>query len=125
MRLVSSIVFAALVLAGCDNPNGPKSDLIRASAANRTLAITNISSDPLYYFAANKETLALLDWVPCTDPSACKALGSKATTRISYYDIFGEPSTGGHVVIFHWRLVPTTPGKYNVDSIRSLEVELR
>jgi hypothetical protein len=75
-------------------------------------------------FVADKDRLALLDWVPCTDPATCESVDGGATARISYSDIYGV-GQGSQVVIFHWRLIPAGAGKYKVDSIRNLEVELR
>lgn len=127
MRLAMSALVAVLALAGCSNPNDPSSDLLKASAANQTLTITNTSADPVYYFVADKEILALLDWAVCTDPaqSFCKFVAAGASKRISYSEFLASGSSGSQAVVYHWRLIPTTPGKYNYDSLRTLEVDLR
>lgn len=124
-----SALVVTLALAGCSNPNDPSSDLLRASASNRTLEVENTSSDRVYYFAVDKNTLALLDWAACIEPANpnCKSLDGGQTERISYSDIFGTDEDGGGstAVIYHWRLIPVGAGKYKIDSIRNLEVELR
>ena len=48
MRFVSSVLVAAFVLAGCDNPGAPSSDLLTVSAANQSLEIRNTSSERVY-----------------------------------------------------------------------------
>ena len=127
MRLAKSALITVLALAGCSNPNDPASDLLKASAANKTLTITNTSSGPVYYFVADKELLALLDWAVCMDPvqSYCKSIGAGESKRIAYSEFLATGSSGSQAVVYHWRLIPTTPGKYNYDSLRTLEVDLR
>jgi hypothetical protein len=126
MRLVSSVLFAAVVLAACDNPVTPASDLITARGSNQTLQITNTTSDRVYYMAAEQGALALLDWAVCLDPANtfCKYVAPHGTTDIAYSQIVGSAAPGAKVVVYHWRLVPANAGKYQADSIRHLVVPL-
>jgi hypothetical protein len=109
MKLASSILFAVLVLAGCDNPVVPSSDLISARGSNQTLEIRNDADNPVYYFVAESGTLALLDWAVCVDPTngACQAVAAHSTAQIPYSNIYGPAAKGSRVVVFHWRLIPT------------------
>jgi hypothetical protein len=125
MKPASSILFAALVFAGCDNPVRPSSDLIIARSSNKTLQITNTSNDPVYTFAADSRTLALLDWAVCVDPIACSHVDAHDTQGIPYSSIIGQPAAGSTVVVYHWRLVPKAGGTFEADSIRALTVDLQ
>ena len=126
MKLASSILLAVLALAGCDNPVVPSSDLISARSSNQTLQITNDTDNPVYYFVAERGTLALLDWAVCTDPTdgRCKSVAAHATAQISYESIVGPAEKGSKVVVYHWRLIPAGAAKFEADSIRSLVVNL-
>lgn len=125
MRLASSILLAALVLAGCDNPITASSDLVTARGSDNTLQITNSTSEPVYYFAADVNTLALLDWALCLDPSKCTHVEAHETVTIPYSQIIGKAGRGGRVVVYNWRLIAVGGGKYNADSVRSLRVNLQ
>ena len=128
MRLLSSVLFAVLASTGCANPIDPASDLItaRAKASDQTLEVTNTSTDKVYYFVADPEKLALVDWSVCLDPARaeCTFIAPGATKRISYTEFLGIGSTGTKAIVYHWRLIPTGT-TYNYDSLRTLEVDLR
>ena len=126
MRLLSSVMFAVLAFAGCSNPTDPASDLMTAKATNQTLELTNTSSDKVYYFVADRDKLALLDWAVCLDPAnaECKFVAPGATKQINYSEFMGTESTGTKAIVYHWRLIPKGTG-YEYDSLRSLEVDLK
>ena len=126
MRLVSSVLFAAVILAGCDNPLAPASDLITARGSNQSLQITNTTNDRVYYFVAEQGTLALLDWAVCLDPAnaSCTYVGAHATAEVAYSQIVGHAAPGAKVVVFNWRLIAKNAGKYEADSVRGLVVPL-
>lgn len=126
MRLLSSVLFAALVITGCSNPTDPATDLIKAKSGDQTLQVTNTSTDKVYYFVADPEKLALVDWAVCTDPSRteCTFIAPGATKRISYSEFLGIGSSGKKAIVYHWRLIPQGTS-YNYDSLRTLEIDLR
>jgi hypothetical protein len=119
-----SVMCAAFAIAACSNPVYPASDLIRARGEARTLMMTNISSDPVYYFAADREALALLDWAVCTDPSKCQSIPAQSTKAIAYSQIAAYQLGSKSAVVYHWRLVSLGLGRYKPDSIRAVVVNL-
>ena len=127
MRFVSSVLVAVFVLAGCDNPGAPSTDLLTVSAANGSLEIRNTFTEKVYYFVADKEKLALLDFAVCNDPtkSFCTFVEPGATRRISYSEFLAEGSSGSEAIVYHWLLIRAPGGSYSYDSIRQLEVDLR
>lgn len=119
-------VVATIALAGCDNPFETQSDLVRIRRAPQALDITNLSSEPVYYFASERGALALLDWLACADPVTCKSVAPGATKRIPYVELASYSEGAREAVVFHWRLVPlSVRPAYAPDSIRATIVKLR
>ena len=137
MRLRSlaatSFALAAVLapLAGCgSNALGPaSSDLITVeSRADHSLVLRSRADVPVYYFVVDRETLALIDWAPCTDPATCPSVPARGTTTVTRDRIVGWHESTREVAVYHWRLVPKDPhagGGYAADSVRALIVALR
>ena len=125
MKRALSVLSIAIGFAACSNPvEVSSSDIVSARAEAKVLTITNTSDDPVYYFVADREALALLDWAVCRDPSTCKAIAPHSSKRIIYSEIAAYQTGSGSAVVFHWKLFAQGSGGYNYDSVRELVVKL-
>lgn len=124
-------------LAGCGHGTAPifpfsvstaASDLLRVETrADRSLVLHSLATEPLYYFVVERETLALIDWVPCTDPSTCPSVPAGGSTIVTPDHIASWHEGAKEGVVYYWRLVPKDPhsgGGFAPDSIRHLVVRL-
>ena len=118
-----SLLFAVLAI-GCSSTTDPASEILLAHAEDRTLTLTNTSGDPVYFFAADKKSLALLDWAVCTDPARCTAVPPHSTKIVSYSQIAAYQEGSDLAVVYHWRIVDKGSGHYDYDRLRELEVKL-
>jgi hypothetical protein len=112
------------MVSACSNPNAPATDIISVHAESRRLAMTNTSSDPVYYFVADQDALALIDWMVCVEPGKCESIPPQSTKALDYSKIGAYQEGSKHAVVYHWRLVPKNGPGFKPDSIRSLVVEL-
>ena len=118
-----SVLFALLV-TGCSSPTDPATDILSAHAENRTLRLANTSDDPVYFFAADKDALALLNWAICVDPAKCRAVQPHSTKTVPYSEIAAYQQESGNAVVYHWRIISKGSGQYDYDKLRALEVKL-
>ena len=125
MKRLVSVMLAAFALGACSDPTSVESDIISAQAASGRLNITNNSDDPVYYFAADREALALIDWAPCQDPARCNAIPPHSTRTIAFQSIAGYQTGSGSALVYHWKLLERAPAGYQIDSIRYVIVSLR
>lgn len=125
-RIVFALVVAAATLS-CHETLAPiDTDIARFRVANTTLSITNLGDPTVYYFVADRNALALLDWVPCTDPSQCTGIGAHGSVDISFSRIAGYQSGDAEAVAYTWRLVPAnTFSGFAPDSMRSTVIALK
>lgn len=120
-------MLAAIALAaGCADPVSASSDVLIARAAGRDLELANTTTERVYYFAAEREALAVIDWFPCATPSTCPAVEPQSSRRIPLVDVAGYHGGAKVIVVFHWHLVPGNGGQgFRPDSVRSIEVGVR
>jgi hypothetical protein len=122
-RTVAALVMA-LVVEGCSDPVAAESDILLAEMSSSHLELRNRTAVPVYYFAVDDQTAAVIDWAPCTDPPQCEAIPAQATRRVLLADLHIREDAS-HLIVFHWRLVAGVgQSGYAVDSLRALRVDL-
>ena len=119
-----SVLFAALAI-GCSSSTDPETDILSAHAENQTLTLVNTSDDPVYFFVADKDALALIDWTVCIDPAKCTPVPPHSTKLVLYSQIAAYQQGSGNAVVYHWRIISKGAGVYDYDKLRQLEVKLR
>jgi hypothetical protein len=124
MRRNWLISAAALAAIACSGPTSLESDILRVTAREQALELTNISSRTVYYFAADRHALALIDWAVCTNPDTCPGVPVNSTSSINFSELAGYQPGSGEAVVYHWHLVGAA-GHFQPDSIRSQIVSLR
>lgn len=126
MRIVSAIAASVIAsgLVGCRDSVAPASDVLRTATTPLppALRLQNETGEPVYYFVAERNALALLDFVLCTTPS-CPAVPARGAVSLPYGEIAGYRSGAREAVVLHWRLRPQSGG-YAPDSVRALVVPL-
>lgn len=119
-----TLTCALVVASACDDVEitAIESDLITASAtAGGGVRLHGLTGQTVYYFVADAETLALLDWIPCTNPTSCPAVPPRGTVDVPRSAIAGDQPGSHTVVVYHWLLV-RPGGSFVPDSIRAMEV---
>ena len=119
-----SVLFAVLAI-GCASSTDPETDILSAHAENQTLTLVNTSDDPVYFFIADKDALALLDWTVCIDPAKCTPVNPRSTKVVLYSQIAAYQPGSGNAVVYHWRIITKGAGVYDYDKLRQLEVKLQ
>lgn len=123
------VFILALVLipsvAACDGGPLFNEDGFRVErAVPASLVLINNSQQRVYYFVADRDALALIDWVPCIDPQQCVGIDPGDQARVAYPAIAGYQPGSGSAVVYWWLLVPNGSGGHRPDRIRSVDVEL-
>jgi hypothetical protein len=122
------IVLIATTVTACSATTAPRTDLLEARRFGFRLILENRTNEPVYYFAVESRTSALIDWSPCTDParSECRRVPAGGTVSIPYSDIYGYERGATEAVIHHWHLmVVGAAAGWAVTDMRFLRVRLR
>jgi hypothetical protein len=115
---------AILGVLSCADPVSPSSDILRINVLPDALELVNLSPVPVYFFAVESETLARINWAPCTEP-ACTNVGPGVKFVLPYVDMIGYGQGAEEAVVHHWHLIPgSTATGFRPDSIRATIVHL-
>jgi hypothetical protein len=123
---------ALLLTAACDGDEelapvpielrAASTDLLAGGAtSDGGLVLQNLDETTVYWFAADQQALALIDWVPCTDPSRCDGIPPRATVSVPRSRIVADQPGSRAVIVYHWRLV-RHGARIRPDSIRWMVV---
>jgi hypothetical protein len=116
-------VLAFVTVGACSDTTSPRSDLLRINVLPDALELVNTSQQPVYVFAAERNSLALLDWAPCQDPTTCEGIAVGGSLVLPFDEITGYGPGAEEAVVYHWHLIPDGAA-FKPDSIRSTVVEL-
>ena len=125
IRSLSVLSAVVVAITACSVTTAPSSDLITAIPGAEAVDLRNNSTETVYYFAADRGVLALLDFAICRDPSKCESIAPGSTKRVPYAGIIGYSGTTAELVVYHWRLIAKGSGTFEQDSIRSMIVPLK
>ena len=123
MKSLTVSASLALLLA-CSSPTGITSGELAVRAAPPGLELTNHSSAPVYSFAIDRGAAAYTDWAPCTNPTACSAIGVGATSSVPYAQIAGYSTASKEAIVYWWHLVADSKEGYRIDSLRAVVTTL-
>lgn len=113
-----------LLLVACVSPTGLVSDgTLEVLPRRADVQLRNLSDRAAYSFIAERETLALIDWRPCVTAD-CPSVAPHERLAVPHDRIVGYAPGAHEAVVFWWRAVPTGPGTFAADSIRSLIIRL-
>ena len=99
-RLLSLLpLLAALACSSATEPAGP----VTARATAQGILVTNGTTQPIFYIAAEQGTLALLDYIPCSDVSRCENIAAGAEKVVSWSQVAGYAPTLHTYVLLWWQ----------------------
>jgi hypothetical protein len=118
-RTLTALLLGAAALGACSDPTtfGSRGVEVRADAEG--VEILNQRNRTIYYFAADRNTLALINWAACDQPAQCPGVAASERKRIPPSEIHGW-GTSNEVIVYWWHLLPRTEGGFRVDSIRHI-----
>lgn len=112
------------LLAACVSPTGLVSDgTLEVLPRAADVQLHNLSGRAVFYFIAERETLALIAWRPCAT-AECPSVAPHARLAVPHERIVCFEPGAREAVVFWWRAVPTGTGTFAADSISSLIVRL-
>jgi hypothetical protein len=124
LRRVWLPTIALALGAACQSATGTVRDgPVIVTSRPDALVIANAGSDPVYTFALTQEASALVDWIPCSDPTRCQGIAQGATRVVPYSQIYDYSRGTRAVIIYWWHLVPSGNG-FAPDEIRAVVVQL-
>ena len=95
-------VLAALACSSATEPAGP----VTGKATATGILVRNGTTQPIFYLAAEQGTLALLDFVQCTDASRCPTIAPGEEKVVSWPQVIGyAPNLTTYVLL--WWQAPT------------------
>ena len=114
------IVWLAFVALACNSPTGP----FQVSNQPSSLRLVNGSSAAVFYIVIERDATALVDWIPCTNPSTCPQVTAHGEKIVPYSAIIGYKPDAREAVLYWWYLVPGPNDALQADSIRVARVLL-
>jgi hypothetical protein len=120
MRGTSAVLLlCAGLLAACSEPmtHGSAGVGVRTDAAG--IEILNQRNRTIYYFAADRQTAALILWGACDRPADCPRVEPNERRRVPASEIQGW-GTSDEVIVYWWHLLPQGDDEFRVDSIRHI-----
>ena len=118
-------VFCLFLLAfGCSGGTGPDGSPLQVRVMPPVLTLTNESPAIVYTTVIERNSLAVVDWIPCTNPLFCPGIAPGEAATILYSEITGFESGEEQAVVYWWHLVPRAGGGFQVDEIRQIMIDL-
>ena len=124
LRFVRTIAVSALVaFAGCSDATAPQSDVLRVTRTFNGIVLHNLVGVPVHYAVIEEGTLAITDFLLCSDPS-CPAVAAGKSLAVGHAQISGYHSGARKAVVLHWLLRRGGGLSYQPDELRKLVVPL-
>jgi hypothetical protein len=89
----------------CAPEPGIAAGYVSVTPTDAGLTIVNQTDRPIYLFVVNAETLALLDWAPCTGGANCPALAPGARRDIAWADVYWYVPNVKQYTVYWWNVV--------------------
>jgi hypothetical protein len=86
------------------------------------LTIVNQAERPVYLFAINAETLALLDWAPCTGGTNCPALAQGAQRDIPWAEVYWYAPSVKQYTVYWWTVTVQPDGTARADNVHNVTI---
>ncbi|MEX2601577.1 MAG: hypothetical protein WD355_08020 [Balneolaceae bacterium] len=109
-------LLSALVLTSCsDNTTGFHSEAIFAEVTDNGIQVFNNADVPVYYFAVEEGTLALLSWAPVSSEE--NKIDAESNKTIPFTDIIGSEN-GNRIILYYWQKIEPS-----MDDIHDLVID--
>ena len=105
-----------LLTTACHDPTGTDGQ-VQARLLPTGIRVTNGTAAVLYYAAFEREIMALIDWIPCTDPDSCPRIRVNETITIPFSQVTGWELDSREAILYWWHLVPAGTDGYRADGI--------
>jgi hypothetical protein len=118
-------VLVLLAGSACSDLTGSAGRL-HTDADGSAVVLTNGTARTVYHFAVDSESLPLINWAPCSNPSYCTGTPAGGVERLPYDSIFSHtPGPPQEVTVFAWHLIPRTGGTFEVRMLSATPGRLR
>lgn len=99
--LVTCFLLSAHVLTSCSgNPTSFQPDEISAEVTDDGIQVFNHADKPIYYFAVEEGTLALLNWAPVSGEE--NKVDAESNKTIPFTEILGFEE-GDRIILYYWQ----------------------
>ena len=120
----TALVTLLSCLLGCTDGVGPIAGSLQVEIFPPVVRLSNRSSAPIYSFVVERQALAYVDWIPCTNPLTCQGLAPGQDSLIQYTAITGYAPGAEEAVVYWWHLIPKEGGGLKPDSVRGVVIDL-
>lgn len=130
LAVLTLLALVGLAATACSSAFEVEDEGLRVRAEDGAVSLRNGTGAAVFYFLVERNTAAVIDWIPCLDPETCARVDDGETLRIAHEEITGWEEGESEAILYWWHLVerepPIPPGEaaYRWDEIRSVEIEL-
>lgn len=108
------LVFIGILAVSCDgNPV--------ETTAQYDVVLINQTSRTVYFTAFEQEILALIDWIPSTNPTDTSRVEPQKSGGFNLSDVYNYQK-GRNVVLFYWNLSMKADSTYKVENFRNVVI---
>lgn len=101
------LLLAVQAVAGCsDNLTGFQTDEVSAEVKDNGILVSNKTNKPVYYFAVEAETAAVINWAPVSRDE--NKIESGSNKFIPFSDIYGFEE-GDEILFYYWQTDDPSP----------------
>jgi hypothetical protein len=101
---------------------GIQAGYVGVTATASGLTVVNQTARPIYLMAANAETLALLDWLPCTGGAQCPALAQGQKREIPWASVVGYTASAKQYTLFWWNVTVQPDGTARAQNVHNVPI---
>jgi hypothetical protein len=119
----TAVGLVVFLVSACTSSTAPTQiDGVVARSTHGHLTIANRTDSPVFLFVIGRETVNVIDWIPCTDAVRCPPLAPGASVT-QPNPRRTDTSREKEAVVYWWHVVPSQGG-FRADQIRSGVVKL-
>jgi hypothetical protein len=126
MRTLRVLVIAAgltLAIGACRSSTEPGVRALRITTDDIGLTLQNPNPWPVFYMAVNENSLALLDYALCEDPtSGCPRVLPGETVSLPYSKVSAYDGSTTQILVIQWLLKRKAGGGYSATDVFSTHV---
>lgn len=123
---IVALLAICIAPVSCRDAIAPDSTPLGFTSNGTAVTLTNANGWPMYYMVVDPNTLALLDYVLCTNPaSSCPRVPAHGSVQLTYDQILGHSSGSTKAQLIEYRLELTSPGHYEQRDFQTRTFDLQ
>ena len=101
---------------------GIQAGYVKVTSTGTGFLVENQTERPIYFMIANAETLALLDWIPCTGGANCIPLAQGSKREVPYTAALAYDASTKQYAVYWWNVIVQADGTPRADNMHNMTI---